>query len=390
MADRGRELLTADERLEYVSIRPNLSEWELAAYYSFTEHDLEVINRHRRNHNRLGFAVLLCTLRYPGWPLGNIKEIPASVLCFIARQINVDPEVMSLYAQRDPTRREHIEEIRREYGYRNFSIRDYRINSKFLTDCALENANTTFLLNSAIEFLRKQKVILPAMATIERMAWESRNRAEQRIFKSLNSPLTELQKAKLDKLIDLYEDKEKTPLAWLREIPGQSSPEAFLKIIKKLDYIRDLRLGVNTSKLHSTRLIQLARIGARYEPFAFRRFKEDKRYAILVAYLLNLSQDLIDLAIEIHDRQIMILQSKGRKTQEEMQRQNGKAVNEKVVLFADIGAALIKARNEGLDPFVAIEKVLPWEDIVISVEEAKKLARPMDYDYLDLLVSAVK
>lgn len=84
MADRGRELLTADERLEYVSIRPNLSEWELAAYYTFTEHDLEVINRHRRNHNRLGFAVQLSTLRYPGWPLTNIKEIPSTVLLFIA------------------------------------------------------------------------------------------------------------------------------------------------------------------------------------------------------------------------------------------------------------------------------------------------------------------
>lgn len=66
--------------------------------------------------------------------------------------------------------------------------------------------------------------------------------------------------------------------------------------------------------------------------------------AFFVAYLLNLSQDLIDLAIEIHDRQIMILQSKGRKTQEEMQKLRGKSVNEKVIHFADIGSALIKAK----------------------------------------------
>lgn len=385
MADRGRELLTVDERFEYIRIRPNMSEWELATYYTFTEHDIELINQHRRDHNRLGFAVQLCTLRYPGWSLANVKEIPASFLLFIAKQINVDPEVFPLYAQREPTRREHMEEIRKEYGYQNFAIRDYRTSSQHLKNCAKENANSIFLINSVIEFLRKQKVILPAMTTIERMVWESRNRAEQRIFKLLNNSLTELQKEKLDKLIDLYEEKDKTPLAWLKEIPGQSSPEAFLKIIKKLEYIKDLRLDVNTSTIHSTRLIQLARIGARYEPFSFRRFKEDKRYAILVAYLLNLSQDLIDLAIEIHDRQIVILQSKGRKTQEEMQKQNGKSINEKVIMFADIGTALIKAKNEGLDPFATIEKVMSWEDIVTSVEEAKKLARPMDYDYLDLL-----
>ncbi|MFU0790728.1 MAG: hypothetical protein ACFWT6_12320 [Virgibacillus proomii] len=28
---------------------------------------------------------------------------------------------------------------------------------------------------------------------------------------------------------------------------------------------------------------------------------------------------------------------------------------------------------------------MPWDKIITSVEEAKKLARPMDYDYLDLL-----
>jgi hypothetical protein len=144
-------------------------------------------------------------------------------------------------------------------------------------------------------------------------------------------------------------------------------------------------LNINTKGIHPNRLLQLARIGSRYEPHSFRRFKDNKKYAILVAYLLTLGQDLIDQAIEIHDRQMMILQSKGRKAQEEIQKQNGKSVNEKVIHFADIGEALIKARNEGLDPFATLEKVMPWEKIVESVEEAKRLARPIDYDYLDLL-----
>lgn len=131
--------------------------------------------------------------------------------------------------------------------------------------------------------------------------------------------------------------------------------------------------------------MQLARTGARYEPHSFRRFKEDRRYALLIAHLLTLSQDLTDHAIEIHDRQMMVLQSKGRKTQEEMQKQNGKSVNEKVVHYADIGTALIKAKEQGIDPYVALEQVMTWEKIVESIEEAKVLSRPMDYDYLDLI-----
>lgn len=48
---------------------------------------------------------------------------------------------------------------------------------------------------------------------------------------------------------------------------------------------------------------------------------------------------------------------------------------------------MIRARNEGLDPFATIETVMHWDKIVESVEEAKRLARPVNYDYLDLLDS---
>lgn len=96
--------------------------------------------------------------------------------------------------------------------------------------------------------------------------------------------------------------------------------------------------------------------------------------------------DFIFVSIKIVYKSI-ILQSKGRKVQEELQKQNGKSINEKVLHFADIGDALVKARNEGLDPFEVLEKIMPWEKIVNSIEEAKRLARPMDYDYLDLLVT---
>jgi len=242
-----------------------------------------------------------------------------------------------------------------------------------------------YLVRTAIGLLRKEKIILPAIPTIERMVWLARTRAEKRIYAILTSNLSERHKRELEKLIDLTVNNNKTQLAWLREIPGQSSPDSFLKVIKRLKYIKEMNIAANTALIHPNRLLQLARIGARYEPHSFRRFNEDKRYALLVAHLITLSQDLTDHAIEIHDRQMMVLQAKGRKTQEEMQKQNGKSVNEKVVHYADIGTALIKAKEEGIDPYVALEQVMPWEKIVESIEEAKLLSRPMDYDYLDLI-----
>jgi hypothetical protein len=65
--------------------------------------------------------------------------------------------------------------------------------------------------------------------------------------------------------------------------------------------------------------------------------------------------------------------------------QDGKAINEKVRLYADIGDALINAREGEGDAYAAIESVLSWDNFITSVEEAGKLARPADFDYFDLL-----
>jgi len=217
------------------------------------------------------------------------------------------------------------------------------------------------------------------------VVWESRQSAEEKILALLTASLTSEHTEKLDKLLSPMPESNKTYLAWLREIPGSCSPDAFLTVSEKLVFLRGLQLQIDIKDIHPNRLRQLSKVGARYEPHSFRRFGSTKKYAVMVAYLIELIADLTDLAFDIHDRQIMQLLSKGRKAQAELQQKNGKSINEKVIHFADFGSALIKARSEGVNPFTALEAVMPWEQLVASVEEAKQLARPVNYDYLDLL-----
>lgn len=385
MSLRGRELLTPEQRLQFVRIPEEISEQELGRYFTLSEFDLETIKKRRRDYNRLGFAIQLCVLGYQGWSLTEVEPIPKTILKHVAKQIDVDPQSFSLYSAREATKYEHLEEIRNIYGFKNFTAYEYRKTSRYLLHHAMKNGNTIYLLNTLKEELKKQRVLLPGMTTLERIVWETRTRAEEKLFNALVQSLSENQMVKLNEVINGNVNGIKTRLSWLKEIPGQSSPDAFLKVIDRLEYIRSIHLRLETELIHPNKLLQLARLGAKYNSQALNRFKPNKRYAILVAYLTVLSQNLIDQAIEIHDRQMMILQSKGRKAQEEIQKQNGKTLNEKIVHFIDIGAALIKARDQGLDPFATLEQVMPWEKMINSVEEAKQLARPKDFDYLDLV-----
>ncbi|HAP4171226.1 TPA: Tn3 family transposase, partial [Enterococcus faecalis] len=363
-------------------------EWILGTYFTFSKRDLEIVNKRRREENRLGFAVQLAVLRYPGWPYTHIKSIPDSVIQYISKQIGVSPSSLDHYPQRENTLWDHLKEIRSEYDFVTFTLSEYRMTFKYLHQLALENGDAIHLLHECIDFLRKNKIILPAITTLERMVWEARAMAEKKLFNTVSKSLTNEQKEKLEGIITSQHPSEsnKTILGWLKEPPGHPSPETFLKIIERLEYIRGMDLEtVQISHLHRNRLLQLSRLGSRYEPYAFRDFQENKRYSILTIYLLQLTQELTDKAFEIHDRQILSLLSKGRKAQEEIQKQNGKKLNEKVIHFTNIGQALIKAREEKLDVFKVLESVIEWNTFVSSVEEAQELARPADYDYLDLL-----
>jgi hypothetical protein len=72
----------------------------------------------------------------------------------------------------------------------------------------------------------------------------------------------------------------------------------------------------------------------------------------------------------------------------ELFQQSGRAINEKVRRYASVGAALISARDADIDPYQAIEAILPWTTFVDSVAEAEQLARPGRFDPLALLTTA--
>lgn len=122
---RARELLTSEQRLEFMSIPDHLTDYELGSHFTLSSDDLEIIKRHRRASNKLGFALQLCVLRFPGWTLSDVHHISDSVVDYIAKQLDVSPNELGVYGEREQTKHEHLDKIRREFGFRNFTIHDY-------------------------------------------------------------------------------------------------------------------------------------------------------------------------------------------------------------------------------------------------------------------------
>ena len=61
---------------------------ELIRHYTLSAGDLAIVHRCRGEQNRLGCALMLCYLRYPGRPLRVGERPPAELTAFVAEQID--------------------------------------------------------------------------------------------------------------------------------------------------------------------------------------------------------------------------------------------------------------------------------------------------------------
>src|ERR1019366_7047331 len=129
-----RAILSAAERESLLS--PPNDPNELIRYYTLNESDLSVIRQCRGATNRLGFAVQLCYMRYPGAILGANEHPFAPLLSLVAKQLKISPENWGDYGERDQTRREHLVELQAVFGFRTFTMRHYRSAVNALDDLA--------------------------------------------------------------------------------------------------------------------------------------------------------------------------------------------------------------------------------------------------------------
>ncbi|CAB3800659.1 Tn3 family transposase ISSod9 [Paraburkholderia ultramafica] len=73
-----RSILSVTERDSLLAL-PD-TEDGLIRYYTFSDSDQSLIGQRRGNLNRLGFAIQLCLLRYPGQGLAADAVVPSSLL----------------------------------------------------------------------------------------------------------------------------------------------------------------------------------------------------------------------------------------------------------------------------------------------------------------------
>src|ERR1700674_4541664 len=113
-----RQLLSPQSRAALFD--PPADPTAIVRHYTFSPEDIALIRQRRRAANRLGFAVHLAYLRFPGRVIGVNEAPPPDMLAFIAVQLGDDAKAFEDYAQRQQTRRTHLGELQTYLTVRSF------------------------------------------------------------------------------------------------------------------------------------------------------------------------------------------------------------------------------------------------------------------------------
>jgi hypothetical protein len=118
--------LTNAER-KRLSLFPSLiSEEDLISFFTLSASDRIEIEKLRGAHNRFGFSLQICILRYLGFLPHDLISVPIEVIKFIEEQLNLSVECLTDYGKRPQTRQEHLKSVLDYLGLRRANSTDWK------------------------------------------------------------------------------------------------------------------------------------------------------------------------------------------------------------------------------------------------------------------------
>nr|AAN05212.1 RC139 [Ruegeria sp. PR1b] len=344
-----RSILTERQRSALFDLPTD--ETLMLRHYTLADDDIEHINERRRPENKIGFALQLCALRYPGRLLSSGEVIPEKVLRFIAAQLGLTGDDVLPYAARRQTRQQHLHALRQVYGFKMFSGQGARSLKAWLENEAETARSNEDLARRFVEECRRSQVILPGISVIERLCADALVSAERRIESRITAKLDDRIKDQLDSLLTEIVDGNVTRFIWLRrfEVGGNSAGAS--RLLDRLEFLQGLGLSPDILvDVPPHRITRLRRQGERYFADGLRDITSDRRLAILAVCAVEWKAAIADAVIETHDRIVGKTWRDAKRLSDARIADARSSLRETLRSFKDLGAALLEAKADGVSP----------------------------------------
>lgn len=358
---------------------------QLARYFHLDDRDQSLVNRRRGDHNRLGFALQLCTVRFLGTFLVDPIEVPSIVAVHIALQLGIsDIGCLPHYLERPNTHWEHATQIQQQYGYRAFNEQPtyWRCVRWLYGRAWLGDESPSALFDAATVWLIERKVLLPGVTVLERLVMQVRERATRRAWRQLAHRLEPDQETRLAALLVPGEDAWYTPLEQLRRSPTRHSAPALVRALQRLTQIRDLGVShLTLSRIPPSRVKALSRIALSVRAQTIEKMPFERKMATLLAFAKEIEATAQDESLDILEGLVKELLAKSAREGKKERLRTLKDLDKAALLLSQVCSLFLETDDDSIPGREAVFEQVPEQKLAEAITQVESLARPEDDQY---------
>lgn len=283
----------------YPKINKHLSKVYIEESFTLNDNDLNLINKHCREKNKLGFSVFLKVYQYLNYPPDRKENIPINVIEYIANQLAESKNIWENYKWKNRTWKRHLNIIR---NYTEIKPYEKYSTTSLLNDIAKyvpDNLIKKELSLVMVERFKAFKLEFPSDYTFNRLLNSCRKKYFNDLYNIISQNLTQNNKDMIDRMLDSNEKKD-YGYNKLKAHPKKLGVNTILDEINKLKYLRQFKIDKNMFINLSEKVIEkLYKRICSYNVSRVRKLKDNIKYTLFYIFAYVREQELLDNIVKI-------------------------------------------------------------------------------------------
>ena len=274
---------------------------ELAKDWNLTGKELQFVARFRIE-NRPWVAWNLCYLRKHSRFPNQQADVPPTILVWLNRITGIPTHSVFRSPDRDSTRSKICNQVSSFLGFENFDdgvIADLR---EWASEKVCEGTSEFDLRSMVQPLLKEWRVIIPAQSTLERVFNSIWAEASEKVFDLIFQRLNTKTMKKIDAFLSVPDSSRYSILFSLKSPPHDPKAKAIKVWLEKNQCLTDIDPSSIDLSCISRRLASdLARHASQYDVSGLRRFRIEKRCALVACFLVECQSKILDQIVQMND-----------------------------------------------------------------------------------------
>lgn len=377
--------MTAIERTAYPRLKAKLSHQELEESYQPTEDEIFWATHHTHSDLARGqLLILLKVVQHLGY-FPKPDNIPNIIIAHISQNLPqaIDLNMITLDSN---TRYRYYPLIREYLQIKRYNQGGEAVAIHAIQQAALTMDNPADLINVALEELVRQRFLLPAYSTINRLVGHLRRQLNDYIYQQIKQKLSSSQQNQLIDLLAVRTGELTSDFNQLKQVAGPPKLTEMRRMIHRIDWLDNLlNTGSILAELSPKRVKRFAAEAHALEINELKDMQLSRQLTLLVCLLYQAQVGVRDQLVEIFIKRMSKIHNTGKEALDLIRKQQRAMIEAMIDRYGQI-VYQTRVTDEDKSLGYTVRDILTQAgDIDLLYEDYEAVAAYHDNNYYRLL-----